>query len=145
MKSKQKRNNTVRIITVTILAASITIALFIVSVTVLGAIIPAPTSPTLTNKTIDGAGGYQENLNGSDPLPSLLSTKISSPNTTEAVAEVRHEHASIMVFINGNLLNFSHPKYQNQDLLMHFEGSDGFTIHKHAKKVGLDLFSKVLT
>lgn len=61
MKPKQKRNSTVRIITVTLLAASITIALFIVFAAVLGAIIPATTLPTLTKKTIDGAGGYQEN------------------------------------------------------------------------------------
>lgn len=33
-----------------------------------------------------------------------------------------------------SFLNFSQPKYQNQDLQMRIENGDGFTIHKHAKK-----------
>lgn len=55
-----------------------------------------------------------------------------------------HAHATLAVFVNGNLLNFSSSKYQNRDMLMHFEGGDGFTLHKHFRYAWLGPFFESL-
>jgi hypothetical protein len=101
-----------------------------------------PTTDNIANSAERNQSlNISNNSSSSQPTTKLL----SSANSNEAFVEPEHEHASIVVFINGNLLNFSHPKFQNQDLLMHFEDGDSFTIHKHAKKVGLDPSLKALT
>lgn len=48
-----------------------------------------------------------------------------------------HDHAGILVNIFGDTFDFSAPAYQVQSSWIHFEGSDGSTIHKHA--TGVDL------
>ncbi|HJT10241.1 MAG TPA: hypothetical protein VJ771_05600 [Candidatus Nitrosotalea sp.] len=55
-----------------------------------------------------------------------------------------HAHATLAVFVNENLLNFSSSKYQNRDMLMHFEGGDGFTLHKHFRYAWLGSFFESL-
>ncbi|MDE1728043.1 MAG: hypothetical protein KGH81_02545 [Thaumarchaeota archaeon] len=55
-----------------------------------------------------------------------------------------HAHATLAVFVNGNLLNFSSSKYQNRDMLMHFEGGDGFTLHRHFRYAWLGPFFESL-
>jgi hypothetical protein len=147
MKSKQNRGNTSRIILVTLLAASVTIALFIVFIVGSGVIMPSTPAPSSINKVTDKIESNQKNLNNSGASSSSPPpTEVSSPNSTEIYGEPRsqHDHASIAVFINGNPLNFSHPKFQNQDLLMHFEGGNSFTLHKHAKKSWLGPFFESL-
>ena len=43
-----------------------------------------------------------------------------------------HEHASLLVRIFGDKLDFSVPSYQIKSSWIHFEESDGPTIHRHA-------------
>lgn len=55
-----------------------------------------------------------------------------------------HAHATLAIFVNGNLLNFTAQKYQNRDMLMHFENGDGFTLHKHSRNAWLEPFLESL-
>jgi len=52
-----------------------------------------------------------------------------------------HEHASLLVRIFGDKFDFTNPAYQIKSSWIHFEDSDGTTIHRHASGVTLgDLF-----
>ena len=46
-----------------------------------------------------------------------------------------HEHASLLVRIFGDKFDFSVPSYQIKSSWIHFEESDGTTIHRHASGV----------
>jgi len=46
-----------------------------------------------------------------------------------------HVHASISVILHGDTFDFSGPAYQIKSSLIHFEGGDGTTIHRHATGV----------
>ena len=48
-----------------------------------------------------------------------------------------HEHASLLVRVFGDKLDFSSPAYQIKSSWIHFEDSDGTTIHRHATGVPL--------
>ena len=48
-----------------------------------------------------------------------------------------HEHASILVKIFGDKFDFSKSAFQIKNPYIHFEGSDGDTIHRHADNVTL--------
>ena len=48
-----------------------------------------------------------------------------------------HEHASILVRIFGDKFDFSVPTYQIKSSWIHFEESDGATIHRHSSGVEL--------
>ena len=48
-----------------------------------------------------------------------------------------HEHASLLVRIFGDKFDFSVPSYQIKSSWIHFEESDGTTIHRHATGVTL--------
>jgi len=48
-----------------------------------------------------------------------------------------HEHASLLVRIFGDKLDFSSPAYQIKSRWIHFEDSDGTTIHRHSSGVTL--------
>jgi len=48
-----------------------------------------------------------------------------------------HEHASLLVRIFGDKFDFSAPSYQIKSSWIHFEESDGTTIHRHASGVTL--------
>ena len=48
-----------------------------------------------------------------------------------------HEHASLLVRIFGDKFDFSVPSYQIKSTSIHFEESDGTTIHRHASGVTL--------
>tara|TARA_B100000949_G_scaffold226003_1_gene230841 strand:- start:568 stop:1164 length:597 start_codon:yes stop_codon:yes gene_type:complete len=55
-----------------------------------------------------------------------------------------HEHASLLVIIFGDKFNFAVPNYQIKSSWIHFEDSDGTTIHRHASGVMLDyLFANI--
>ena len=46
-----------------------------------------------------------------------------------------HEHASMLVRIFGDKFDFAAPAYQVKSAWIHFESSDGNTIHRHASGV----------
>ena len=48
-----------------------------------------------------------------------------------------HEHASMLVRIFNDKFDFSAPAYQVKSAWIHFESSDGNTIHRHASGVTL--------
>ena len=48
-----------------------------------------------------------------------------------------HEHASILVKIFGDKFDFSVPSYQIKSSWIHFEESDGTTVHRHASGIKL--------
>ena len=48
-----------------------------------------------------------------------------------------HEHASLLVRIFGDQFDFSAPSYQIKSSWIHFEESDGTTIHRHASGVAV--------
>jgi len=48
-----------------------------------------------------------------------------------------HEHASILVRIFGDKFDFASPSYQIKNSWIHFEDSDGTTIHRHSSGVTL--------
>ena len=48
-----------------------------------------------------------------------------------------HEHASLLVRIFGDKFDFSVPSYQIKSSWIHFEESDGTSIHRHASGVAL--------
>ena len=48
-----------------------------------------------------------------------------------------HEHASMLVRIFGDKFDFAAPSYQVKSAWIHFESSDGNTIHRHASGVTL--------
>ena len=55
-----------------------------------------------------------------------------------------HEHASLLVRIFGDKFNFAVPSYQIKSPWIHFEDSDGTTIHRHASGVTLGyLFANI--
>ena len=49
-----------------------------------------------------------------------------------------HIHASLLVKIFGDKFDFSTPNYQIQTSWIHFENSDGDTIHRHSSGVELE-------
>ena len=53
-----------------------------------------------------------------------------------------HEHAAFAIKINGKQIDFSQPKYQLQSRLIHVEGGDGTTLHRHATGVPFAEFLK---
>jgi hypothetical protein len=48
-----------------------------------------------------------------------------------------HEHASLLVKIFGDKFDFSVPNYQIKSSWIHFEESDGTTVHRHATGIKL--------
>ncbi len=50
-----------------------------------------------------------------------------------------HAHAALVVFVNGDQLDFSHPQFQIQSKYIHFENDNPYLIHKHATDVPLDM------
>jgi len=48
-----------------------------------------------------------------------------------------HEHASLLVRIFGDKFDFTSPAYQIKSSWIHFEDSDGTTIHRHSSGVML--------
>ena len=57
-----------------------------------------------------------------------------------------HEHAALIVDLNGTNINFAQPKYMLRSNYIHMENHngtlDGTTLHKHATKVPIGEFLK---
>jgi hypothetical protein len=66
----------------------------------------------------------------------------SSNNNNYGPVGSAHEHAAFAIKINGTQIDFSQPKYQVQSRLIHVEGGDGTTLHRHATGVPVDEFLK---
>jgi len=56
-----------------------------------------------------------------------------------------HEHASMLVRIFGDKFDFSATTYQIKNSWIHFEESDGNTIHRHSSGVTLDYLFETLS
>ncbi|HEX2068377.1 MAG TPA: hypothetical protein VHF08_06710, partial [Nitrososphaeraceae archaeon] len=74
----------------------------------------------------------------------MYSTQQSSNNNNNNYGPVgsAHEHAAFAIKINGQQIDFSQPKYQVQSRLIHVEGGDGTTLHRHATGVPFGEFIK---
>lgn len=76
------------------------------------------------------------------PAKNLQRTSID--NTTSIVTDQGHAHAAFMVFVKDKALDFSNEKYQNQDLLTHFENGSGVIFHNHSRVAWLGTFLETL-
>jgi hypothetical protein len=63
----------------------------------------------------------------------------SAPGTPPGAGKLgdEHEHASLLVRIFGDKFDFDSPAYQIKNSWIHFEDSDGTTIHRHSSGVTL--------
>ena len=66
----------------------------------------------------------------------MTETAPGGPENAGALGSA-HEHAGLLVKIFGDTFEFSGPAFQIKSSWIHFEGRDGFTIHKHATGVTL--------
>ena len=85
---------------------------------------------------------YQPNSNDDFDIPELTSKPEIPPNAGPLAGV--HEHASILVPIFGDNLDFSKSMFQIKNPYIHFEGNDGTTIHKHAENVTLGFLFETL-
>ena len=70
----------------------------------------------------------------------------SGPGVPEGAGKLgdEHEHASLLVRIFGDQFDFSTSTYQIKNSWIHFEESDGKTIHRHSSGVTLEyLFDSI--
>ena len=70
----------------------------------------------------------------------------SAPGTPPGAGMLgdEHEHASLLVRIFGDKFDFSATTYQIKDSWIHFEESDGNTIHRHSSGVTLGYLFETL-
>ncbi len=55
-----------------------------------------------------------------------------------------HSHAAILIFVNGEKINFALSQFQMSSKYIHFENHNPYLIHKHATRVPLEmLFSSM--
>ena len=69
----------------------------------------------------------------------FMTAGVDAPGTPPGAGLLgdEHEHASLLVKIFGDTFDFSVPSYQIKSSWIHFEESDGTTIHRHASGVAL--------
>ena len=72
----------------------------------------------------------------------MYSTQQAGNNNNYGPVGSAHEHAAFAIKINGKQIDFSQPKYQLQSRLIHVEGGDGTTLHRHATGVPFQEFLK---
>ncbi|HJT46942.1 MAG TPA: hypothetical protein VJ729_02080 [Nitrososphaeraceae archaeon] len=129
-----------RIIFISVVVGLATVVLFVLSLA-LSYFIAPPAKITGSNNNNDNIQVDLQSANTSaanTPFVDIYGNRI------EQVANANHAHAALMVFVNGKPLDFSSPKYQNLDLLMHFENNSGFILHKHARFAWLGPFFESL-
>jgi hypothetical protein len=68
-------------------------------------------------------------------IAAISGTRYSSEINKFGTVGSAHEHAAFIVNVNGMPINFSQPQYQLKSRLIHVEGGDGFTLHRHTDKV----------
>ncbi len=74
----------------------------------------------------------------------MTETAPGGPENAGALGS-EHSHAGILVKIFGDTFEFSSPAFQIKSSWIHFEGRDGFTIHKHATGVNLGYLFETLS
>ena len=69
----------------------------------------------------------------------FVTMESSGPGIPEGAGKLgdEHEHASLLVRIFGDQFDFAVPSYQIKSSWIHFEESDGTTIHRHSSGVNL--------
>ena len=72
----------------------------------------------------------------------MYSTQQAGNNNNYGPVGSAHEHAAFAIKINGKQIDFSQSKYQVQSRLIHVEGGDGTTLHRHATGVPFAEFLK---
>lgn len=72
----------------------------------------------------------------------MYSTQQAANNNNYGPVGSAHEHAAFAIKINGKQIDFSQSKYQVQSRLIHVEGGDGTTLHRHATGVPFAEFLK---
>jgi hypothetical protein len=65
----------------------------------------------------------------------ITGTRYSSELNKFGTVGSAHEHAAFIINVNGTPIDFSQPQYQVQSRLIHVEGGDGFTLHRHTDRV----------
>jgi hypothetical protein len=65
----------------------------------------------------------------------ISGTRYSSEINKFGTVGSAHEHAAFIINVNGTPIDFSQPQYQVQSRLIHVEGGDGFTLHRHTDRV----------
>lgn len=70
-------------------------------------------------------------MDNSPPATPPIQSNQTKSSETQNFVESSHAHATFMVFVKGERLDFSSSQYQGRDSRMQFENSDGFTLHKH--------------
>jgi len=76
----------------------------------------------------------------------IENNKISSEETKIILGELEsaHEHMTMLIAIDGKIINLTDDKYMLKDYYSHLEDDNGFVIHKHAKGVTLSYFLTTL-
>ena len=69
----------------------------------------------------------------------FVTTPVGAPGSPPGAGILgdEHEHASVLVRIFGDKFDFAVPSYQIKNSWIHFEDSDGSTIHRHSSGVTL--------
>ncbi len=65
----------------------------------------------------------------------ITGTRYSSELNKFGTVGSAHEHAAFIINVNGTPIDFSQPQYQVKSRLIHVEGGDGFTLHRHTDRV----------
>lgn len=65
----------------------------------------------------------------------ITGTRYSSELNKFGTVGSAHEHAAFVINVNGTPIDFSQPQYQVKSRLVHVEGGDGFTLHRHTDRV----------
>jgi hypothetical protein len=65
----------------------------------------------------------------------LSASRYSSEVNKYGTVGSAHEHAAFIINVNGTPIDFGQDRYQLQSRLIHVEGGDGFTLHRHTDKV----------
>ena len=79
------------------------------------------------------AFSFSENMSNTPVIPSGIGALGSE-----------HAHQGIAVMIFGELMDFSLADFQVQDRRIHFEGGEGYTVHRHATGVPIGYFLETL-
>ena len=74
---------------------------------------------------------------------------IEAPTLTRVIPTVgtvgsAHAHASLLVIVKENILNFCAPQYMLRSQYVHFENNDCTTVHRHATGITIPTFFKTI-
>ncbi len=76
----------------------------------------------------------------------IENNEISNEETKIILGEIEsaHEHMTMLIVVDGKIVNLTDDKYMLKDYYSHLEDDNGFVIHKHAKGVTLSYFLTTL-